>query len=102
MAKNFFQQQLKHHFFDRFQDSEHSYCSPVVAQKLDSPRWVSCNPLLASELGLDAQALASEETLQLLGGGAHSDRIQPISLVYSGHQFGVWAGQLGDGRAMTL
>ena len=102
MAKNFFQQQLKHHFFDRFQDSEHSYCSPVVAQKLDSPRWVSCNPLLASELGLDAQALASAETLQLISGGAHSDRIQPISLVYSGHQFGVWAGQLGDGRAMTL
>jgi uncharacterized protein YdiU (UPF0061 family) len=27
---------------------------------------------------------------------------QPISTVYSGHQFGVWAGQLGDGRAILL
>jgi uncharacterized protein YdiU (UPF0061 family) len=26
----------------------------------------------------------------------------PIATVYSGHQFGVWAGQLGDGRAILL
>ena len=32
--------------------------------------------------------------------GEHSTN--PIALVYSGHQFGVWAGQLGDGRATTL
>jgi uncharacterized protein YdiU (UPF0061 family) len=29
-------------------------------------------------------------------------RAQPLAAVYSGHQFGVWAGQLGDGRAILL
>jgi uncharacterized protein YdiU (UPF0061 family) len=34
--------------------------------------------------------------------GSHFDDTNSISLVYSGHQFGQWAGQLGDGRAITL
>jgi uncharacterized protein YdiU (UPF0061 family) len=34
--------------------------------------------------------------------GSHFDDTNSISLVYSGHQFGHWAGQLGDGRAITL
>jgi len=30
------------------------------------------------------------------------DNVKPISMCYSGHQFGYWAGQLGDGRAIML
>ena len=40
--------------------------------------------------------------LRLMAGDFSGTQLQPIALVYSGHQFGVWAGQLGDGRAMTL
>ena len=37
-----------------------------------------------------------------MSGNFMTANVKPIALVYSGHQFGVWAGQLGDGRAMTL
>ncbi|MGB2045556.1 MAG: protein adenylyltransferase SelO family protein, partial [Porticoccaceae bacterium] len=37
-----------------------------------------------------------------MAGHITGEHFNPIALVYSGHQFGVWAGQLGDGRAITL
>jgi uncharacterized protein YdiU (UPF0061 family) len=40
--------------------------------------------------------------LAALGGSATLDGSTPLASVYSGHQFGVWAGQLGDGRALWL
>jgi uncharacterized protein YdiU (UPF0061 family) len=40
--------------------------------------------------------------LQAFSGNATLAGSRPIASVYSGHQFGVWAGQLGDGRAMGL
>jgi uncharacterized protein YdiU (UPF0061 family) len=39
---------------------------------------------------------------KILVGGAVSDSMLPFAARYGGHQFGVWAGQLGDGRAITL
>ena len=94
--------QLKHHFFDTFAESEYGYCSSVSPQPLENPVWVSHNDNLAAELGVAPDELASEELLGLMSGCALSDQLKPISMVYSGHQFGVWAGQLGDGRAITL
>ena len=94
--------QLNHHFFDTFAESDHVYCSSVTPQPLDNPKWVSRNDRLAAELGIDTKELASEELLALMSGCRLSNHLKPISLVYSGHQFGVWAGQLGDGRAITL
>ena len=63
---------------------------------------VSSNKLLAEELGIDPDNLDSPEMLEVMSGNFMTANIKPIALVYSGHQFGVWAGQLGDGRAMTL
>ena len=40
--------------------------------------------------------------LELLGNGQPVPGTSPVATVYSGHQFGVWAGQLGDGRALLL
>jgi hypothetical protein len=45
---------------------------------------------------------ASADGLDILIGNAVPERAQPLAAVYSGHQFGVWAGQLGDGRAILL
>jgi hypothetical protein len=39
---------------------------------------------------------------QLVNGNAVLDGMEPVAAVYGGHQFGVWAGQLGDGRAILL
>ena len=38
--------------------------------------------------------------LEALGNGRPLPGMSPVATVYSGHQFGVWAGQLGDGRAL--
>ncbi|MFP1527559.1 protein adenylyltransferase SelO family protein [Escherichia coli] len=39
---------------------------------------------------------------QVLGGETLLPGMSPLAQVYSGHQFGVWAGQLGDGRGILL
>ena len=69
-------------------------------QPLPQPHWVARNEALAEELGLSAW-LQQDDALALLAGNA-----QPaggtLASAYSGHQFGQWAGQLGDGRALLL
>lgn len=69
---------------------------------LPSPRLVSVNRALAAELGLDAGVLASHEGVGAFTGNQPMAGARPLAGVYSGHQFGVWAGQLGDGRAILL
>ena len=39
---------------------------------------------------------------EVLGGGTPVEGMDPYAQRYGGHQFGNWAGQLGDGRAITL
>jgi uncharacterized protein YdiU (UPF0061 family) len=63
---------------------------------------VSMNTALAAELGLDAVALSGEEAVEAFTGNRPLAGSRPLATVYSGHQFGVWAGQLGDGRAILL
>jgi uncharacterized protein YdiU (UPF0061 family) len=69
---------------------------------LPSPRLVGLNRPLARDLGLDAVQLTSDEGIQALTGNLPIAGTRPLASVYSGHQFGVWAGQLGDGRAILL
>nr|WP_288850566.1 YdiU family protein [uncultured Acidovorax sp.] len=69
---------------------------------LPTPHWVGTSPAVAQLLGLDEAALRSDEALQAFTGNRLLAGSQPLASVYSGHQFGVWAGQLGDGRAIML
>jgi serine/tyrosine/threonine adenylyltransferase len=78
------------------------FFSRVNAQPLPSPYWVGRSLSFAKALGLEDHWLASEETLQALTGNALLPGSEPLASVYSGHQFGQWAGQLGDGRALLL
>lgn len=57
---------------------------------------------LAAELGLDAPATDDDLSVQILAGNALARGMKPYSARYGGHQFGNWAGQLGDGRAIGL
>ena len=57
---------------------------------------------MAALLGIDAADIASPAFAQVFGGNALLDGMQPYAANYGGHQFGHWAGQLGDGRAITL
>jgi serine/tyrosine/threonine adenylyltransferase len=74
----------------------------VQPQPLQTPYWVCKNAALARELGLSEQWLASQEVLETLTGNHVPAGLNPTASVYSGHQFGQWAGQLGDGRALSL
>jgi uncharacterized protein YdiU (UPF0061 family) len=69
---------------------------------LPEPYWVARSQLVADELGLSPSTLASDAALLALSGNLGLAGAQPLASVYSGHQFGVWAGQLGDGRACLL
>ncbi len=53
-------------------------------------------------LGLAPQALETPEFLEIVSGQRPLPGGRTLAAVYSGHQFGVWAGQLGDGRAHLL
>ena len=75
---------------------------PVHPTPLPSPRWVARCDALAHELDLPPDWLASDDALALLAGNRAPAHGTPLATVYSGHQFGQWAGQLGDGRALLL
>jgi uncharacterized protein YdiU (UPF0061 family) len=57
---------------------------------------------LAEELGFDKEEIESAEFLQLFTGQVLYPKTQSYAMAYAGHQFGNWAGQLGDGRAINL
>jgi uncharacterized protein YdiU (UPF0061 family) len=68
---------------------------------LASPSWGGRSDALAAELGWPAD-WADDQALQVFGGNGRWPGMAPMATVYSGHQFGAWAGQLGDGRALLL
>jgi uncharacterized protein YdiU (UPF0061 family) len=69
---------------------------------LPAPYFVAASAKAAALVGLDPARLATEEYVALLSGNRVAAGSQPLAAVYSGHQFGVWAGQLGDGRAILI
>ena len=71
--------------------------TPVAA-----PRLIAYSREVASLLGIDAATVASPMFAQVFAGNALLAGMQPFAANYGGHQFGNWAGQLGDGRAITL
>ena len=71
--------------------------SPVLA-----PRLLAHSREMAAELGFSESDVVSPEFAQVFGGNALLPGMQPFANNYGGHQFGHWAGQLGDGRAISL
>ncbi|MEL7461388.1 MAG: YdiU family protein [Pseudomonadota bacterium] len=71
--------------------------TPVAA-----PGLVAINAGLARALGLEADALASPQGIDMLAGNTVPDGAAPLAQAYAGHQFGGFVPQLGDGRAVLL
>ena len=69
---------------------------------LQQPVAVAFNTDLAEALGLATGALDYQPNLLALSGSLKQYPQAPLATVYSGHQFGVYVPQLGDGRAMLL
>jgi serine/tyrosine/threonine adenylyltransferase len=75
---------------------------PWRAAPAPAPRLLVLNKDLATELGVDADALRAPEGVAVLVGNATSDGASPVAQAYSGHQFGRFSPRLGDGRALLL
>ncbi len=71
--------------------------TPVAA-----PAWIAFNRDLADVLQLDADLLSGDEGLAIFAGNQTAPNTSPLAMAYSGHQFGHWNPQLGDGRALLL
>jgi uncharacterized protein YdiU (UPF0061 family) len=76
--------------------------SAVEPSPVEAPRLLAHSREMAAELGFSDADLASPEFAQVFGGNALLPGMQPFASNYGGHQFGHWAGQLGDGRAISL
>ena len=80
--------------------AEDVFYEKVSPSVLSNPRWIDINEDLLEDMGLRLD-IANPKTLEAFAGGSPLDGWNPIAQVYSGHQFGQWAGQLGDGRGYT-
>ena len=74
----------------------------VAPTLVAAPRLVKLNVELAENLGLDPNALATPEGVEILAGNRVAEGSEPVALAYAGHQFGYFVPQLGDGRANLL
>jgi serine/tyrosine/threonine adenylyltransferase len=75
---------------------------PWKAAQVARPSLVKFNRALAEELGLDADALDSDEGAKIFAGNEPPEGAVPLAQAYAGHQFGGFVPQLGDGRALLL
>ncbi len=86
----------------RLRQVEAAAWSRVDPTPVAAPRLIAHSHEMAASLGLDEDDVRSPQFAQLFGGNAVLDGMQPWAANYGGHQFGHWAGQLGDGRAISL
>lgn len=80
-------------------DACYSWVQPKPTQQ---PKLLIYSPEVAELLDLIEKDCLSEPFSQVFSGNALLDGMKPYAMCYGGHQFGNWAGQLGDGRAMTI
>jgi uncharacterized protein YdiU (UPF0061 family) len=71
--------------------------TPCAASKL-----LHYSPEMLDAIGLNTLDAQDDDFLQLFSGNKIYPDTQPYAMCYGGHQFGHWAGQLGDGRAINL
>lgn len=81
----------------------HGACwSSAMPSPVAAPRLLAWSREVADVLGMGADEVEAPEFAEVFGGNALLEGMQPYAACYGGHQFGNWAGQLGDGRAITL
>ncbi len=76
--------------------------SKVSPTPVADPQRIAHAREVASLLGLSESDCQSSQFTSVFGGNALMDGMEPHATCYGGHQFGHWAGQLGDGRAISL
>ncbi len=74
----------------------------VTPSPLADPYLVAGSAPACALVGVDPASLKEPEAMAALAGNSLLPHSNPLAAVYAGHQFGVWAGRLGDGRALLL
>ncbi len=80
-------------------EATHSYVTP---KKPSNPQLIHASKEVAHAIGLEEESLMSKDFLEVFSGSKIYPKTKPYAMAYAGHQFGNWAGQLGDGRAINL
>jgi uncharacterized protein YdiU (UPF0061 family) len=78
------------------------YFTHLPAEKIGAPKLIHANAAAAALLDLDPAVFDDPRFVAAMAGHAPLEGFDSLAMVYSGHQFGVWAGQLGDGRALLI
>lgn len=80
-------------------ESVYSFVTPI---KTSEPKRIHLSKEMQNELGFSDKDVDSQEFLEFVTGNTVLPNSRPFAMCYGGHQFGHWAGQLGDGRAINL
>ena len=81
---------------------EKSAFSSVTPQEPGNPQLLHASEEVANLLGISKEEIGSKSFLEVFSGKTVLEDTTPFAMCYGGHQFGNWAGQLGDGRAINL
>lgn len=76
--------------------------SKVHPEKVSSPKLLAYSPEVAELLEISPETCKTQYFTELFAGNQLLKGMDPYAMCYGGHQFGNWAGQLGDGRAINL
>ncbi len=74
----------------------------VMPKATKNPKIIHSSKDVAFQLGLSEIDVATIDFVNVFTGNTVLDETAPYAMCYGGHQFGNWAGQLGDGRAINL
>lgn len=89
-------------FGNQYAQLPESFYARQSATKPSAPKWIAFNAPLAEALQLDVSSLSGDEGLAVFSGAKTAEGTTPVAMAYSGHQFGHWNPNLGDGRALLL
>lgn len=87
---------------NQFARLDEAFYTRLAPTPLHDVRLVASNPEAAKLLDLDPAQLQRPEFLDMFSGRKLHPQFEPLAMVYSGHQFGVYNPQLGDGRGILL
>ena len=86
----------------RLREVKGALYSEVNPTAVSEPRLIVHSSEMAETLGFSEDQVGSQQFADVFAGNALYEGMQPFASNYGGHQFGHWAGQLGDGRAISL
>ena len=76
--------------------------SNVLPTRVTNPKLIGFSRDVGQLLDIEGDPFESPEFAEVFSGNRQLEGMEPFAMCYGGHQFGNWAGQLGDGRAINL